>query len=203
MVDKTDANARLAALNQGMIETKNLAECLAIDQAKLVSTVLAELGMKKRTESIVEVARTGRKDGISRQMAQIGAAIGEALQHERKKESILNALTVHPSDTVRSWAAFVVARVPEAMPINARLLKMRPFAADSHFGVREWSWISVRPHLAANIKQAIRYLTAWTGDADPNIRRFAVEAFVPGAYGASTSRSLRRILNMPKNCLTG
>jgi len=179
MADKTNASERLTALNQGLIETKNLAECLAIDQARLASAVLPALGLKKSAEKIIDVAEAARRDGISRQMAQIGAAIAESLRSERRRDAMLSAIAAHPSDTVRSWAAFVIARAPEDIPVKARLLKMRPFAADSHFGVREWSWIAVRPHLAADVTQAIRELITWTGDDDPNIRRFSVESIRP------------------------
>src|SRR6218665_2631140 len=50
----------------------------------------------------------------------------------------------------RRWAVFAVARAPDAMDLKDRLAAVRPFAADTHFGVREWAWIAARPYLAAD-----------------------------------------------------
>ncbi|MGL6097901.1 MAG: DNA alkylation repair protein, partial [Fimbriiglobus sp.] len=44
---------------------------------------------------------------------------------------------------------------------------------------REWAWLAVRPHLAADIPAAVAALTPWVADPDPNVRRFAVESTRP------------------------
>lgn len=172
-------NIRLAALNSGKIEARNLAECLAIDQSVLVKTVLPEMGMQKTAGIVAAVADRSRSDGISRQMAQISAAILEALRSEHQREAIMQQMAVHPSDTVRSWAVFVLGRAADQITLADRLAAVRPFAADAHFGVREWAWIAVRPYLAADIAHVIACLTSWTADKDANIRRFAIESIRP------------------------
>jgi len=66
------------------------------------------------------------------------------------------------------------------MTLAERLAAIRPLADDSHFGVREWAWIAVRPHLAADLDQAIALLAAeWTSDRSERIRRFASESIRP------------------------
>lgn len=170
---------RLAALNKGEVETRNLAECLAINQSTLLKFVLPEIGISKTADHIVAIADLSCAEGISRQIARIGAAIREALPQESQRDVIVQKMAIHPSDTVRSWAVFVVARAQDEIALKDRLTAVRPFAADTHFGVREWAWLAVRPYVAADISQAIHCLTSWTSDTDANIRRFAVESIRP------------------------
>jgi 3-methyladenine DNA glycosylase AlkC len=63
--------------------------------------------------------------------------------------------------------------------IKQKLQKIQPFAADKHFGVREISWLVVRPNIAKNLDESLKNLTAWTTNTDENIRRFASEATRP------------------------
>lgn len=172
-------DSRLAALHRGEVETRNLAECLALDQSALLKTVLPDIGMAQTADSVIAVADRSRREGISRQMAQIGTALREALRNESHREPMMQKLALHPSDTVRSWAVFAVARAPDAMDLKDRLAAVRPFAADTHFGAREWAWIAARPYLAADIAYAICCLTCRTADPNANIRRFAVESIRP------------------------
>jgi 3-methyladenine DNA glycosylase AlkC len=172
---------RSAALNGGAQATRNLAECLAIDQAALAQAVAAGLGLQPALPRILAVQREVAGKGISHQIAAIGMAIGEALQGLKpaQAEMIARRLQRHPSDMVRSWAAFAFARAASALTLRERLDAARPFAADMHFGVREWAWIAVRPYIAADIGTAVALLQDWTAAPDPNIRRFAVESTRP------------------------
>ncbi len=156
----------LDRLNSGAIETVNLAECLAVDFAILMEQVVPELAS-------VAKSRIPPTDGITKRMVAAGKLLLEHLGAEGVRD-----LAAHPSDTVRGWAAYLLATIPDRS-LEQRLNSMRSLADDHHFGVREWSWLAVRHDVAAQIDEAIPLLIPWVGDNSPNIRRFAVEVTRP------------------------
>src|SRR3546814_15972816 len=88
--------------------------------------------------------------GISKRMALAAELLVEALGADCDAQ-----LAAHASDTVRGWACFVIGAPPN-LPLRTRLERIRPMADDSHFGVREWAWLAVRPRLAADLPAAIQ-----------------------------------------------
>jgi 3-methyladenine DNA glycosylase AlkC len=92
--------------------------------------------------------------------------------------SALELLAQHPSDTARGWACFMIGNADD-MKLSVRLDAIRPYADDPHFGVREWSWMAVRPHLSVDLETAIISLSEWTTQPSERIRRFASEAIRP------------------------
>ena len=92
---------RKAELESGVAQTTNLAECLAIDQAVLIHSVLPELGLGDELAQVREAHQRVSDKGISHQISAIGVAIGEVLLRYPKtyNESTLDKLTRHPSDT--------------------------------------------------------------------------------------------------------
>ncbi len=172
---------RLAALNDGTAAARTLAECLAVDQPALARAVVGH-------DAVVRAAEEGKALGISRQMAAIGAAVAAVLPADA-----VERLAGHPSDTVRGWAAFAIGRGADiGVPLPERLAAQRRFAADGHFGVREWAWLAVRPFIVQDMAGAIAALIPWTADADPTIRRFAVEATRPRGVWCEHSAALKR-----------
>jgi 3-methyladenine DNA glycosylase AlkC len=158
---------RLSALQSGQVESRTLTECLAVDFS-LLARCLDGLG-----EADVAQIKGWAKQGITRRMQ----AMGDLLR-TRLGEQAAEALAVHPSDTVRGWAAYMIAG-RAAGALSDRLQAMRSLADDPHFGVREWAWLALRPHLAADLPQAIQLLTPWTGEGSDYLRRFASEATRP------------------------
>jgi 3-methyladenine DNA glycosylase AlkC len=156
----------LDRLNSGAIETVNLAECLAVDFATLMAQVVPEL-------ATVAKSRIQPSDGITKRMVAAGKLLLEHLGAEDGRD-----LAAHPSDTVRGWAAYLLAAIPDRS-LEQRLNSIRSLADDNHFGVREWSWLAVRPYVAAQIDEAISLLMPWVSDDSPNIRRFAIEVTRP------------------------
>lgn len=97
----------------------------------------------------------------------------------------------HTSDIVRGWATFALAISPE-LNFAEKCEQMKIFAADPHFGVREWAWLALRQELIDNLAQAIELLTPWTRDQDANIRRFASEATRPRGVWAAHIKVLKK-----------
>jgi 3-methyladenine DNA glycosylase AlkC len=156
----------LSRLNAGTLQTATLAEGLAVDFVALMGHVAPELADEA-------AARLDPADGITKRMATAGGLLLAAWGPEG-----FDRVQGHPSDTARGWAAYLIAAIPE-LRLSERLRLIRPLADDGHFGVREWAWLALRPHVAADIRRAIAALTGWVGEPSPNLRRFAVEATRP------------------------
>lgn len=160
--------ARLALLNAGIVEAATLTECLAVDFAVLMRAVLPEIG-----EDVIAAMQQAAGEGISRRMTLAARRI-----HERHGLVTVAKLRGHVSDTARGWACFMIGAA-EDMPLAARLSAIQPFADDHHFGVREWSWMAVRPHIAADLENALALLAGWMAEPSERLRRFASEATRP------------------------
>jgi 3-methyladenine DNA glycosylase AlkC len=156
----------LNKLNAGTIETVNLAECLAVDFVTLMVQVVPELASVAKN-------RLSPADGITKRMTATGKLLFEHLGAAGVQD-----LATHPSDTVRGWAAYLLAAIPD-LSLEQRLNSIRAIADDNHFGVREWSWLAVRPYIADRIDEAIPMLIPWVSDNSLNIRRFAIEVTRP------------------------
>ena len=56
---------------------------------------------------------------------------------------------------------------------------MKPYAADTHFGVREVVIFASKERMITELNTSLNLLIQWTSDKDENIRRYAVEALRP------------------------
>lgn len=166
------------ALDAGLIEAATLAECLAVDHAALLLAVAPTL-----PEARIAPLRAAAGAGITLRMRLAAEALAGHAE--------LAQLTGHPSDTVRGWAAFAVAGLPD-LPLEQRLDRVRPFADDRHFGVREWAWLAVRPAIVAEPDLAVALLAPWSEDASANLRRFASEATRPRGVWAAHVAAFKR-----------
>jgi 3-methyladenine DNA glycosylase AlkC len=158
----------LEGLNAGTLESVNLTEWLAVDGLKLL-TVLPTWKLK-RADDVLEVAREVTGLGVMQRTERLALALAAT-------NVKLEVLAKHPSDTVRCWAAYIA--VNRALDLKTALEAIKPFAADSHFGVREIAWMAWRPLLAAKLEPGIKLLEKWTKSDDANVRRFASEASRP------------------------
>lgn len=171
----------LQALSFGEMQSATLAECLALDQAKLARAVFPSLSSRalKAVDAACEL-------GILKRMTHIGAVLLDELG-----EAGIAQCQAHAADTVRGWACFMIGAQP-ALETPARLLAIRPLADDAHFGVREWAWMAVRPYLAQELDVAIAHLALWTAAPSERLRRFASEALRPrGVWCAHIARLKR------------
>ena len=158
----------LQALSNGEIATATLAECTALDQAQLLRKVFPALSAET-----LQQADAACSLGILARMGRMGDLLLPALG----PEGIAQCCS-HRADTVRGWACFMVGAQP-GLALPVRLSAIRSLADDGHFGVREWAWMALRPHLALDLDNAIAQLTPWTASASERLRRFACEALRP------------------------
>lgn len=171
---------RKALIDQGIIETRNLAECLAVDQRVLAAQVAKALD-KALGQALLDAAEACHSQGISKKVATIGQALGHWLETAPAdlRAHTREVLFSHPSDTVRGWAAFASAwMLRDSNAANALQSQLR-FATDSHFGVREWAWLALRPHLLDDLEASITLLCRHAASEDPLVRRFSVEILRP------------------------
>jgi len=162
----------LAALNAGAEQTRTLSEMLVMDFAVLLETVAPQIDAAP--------LRIVADQGVTKRMELAGRLIGPCWRQ----------LAGHASDTVRGWAAYAIA-AKEGLTLAQRLELLRPLADDPHFGVREWAWLALRPHVVADPLEALALLTPWTAEASANLRRFASEATRPRGVWCAHVRPLR------------
>lgn len=154
------------ALERGELETANLVEGLCIDSDVLLQHI--EPGAPRLSE-----------EGIVKRMKEAGGHLRDWQRYAS-----------HPSDTVRGWAAYKLAAT---QPDAAKLLRaMKPLAADSHFGVREWAWMAARPSVVGELEVALQALSAWAEDDDANVRRFASEVTRPRGVWCAHIEALKQ-----------
>lgn len=158
----------LLALSKGEIPAATLSESLAIDQRILVAVVFPELDEQgaQQIETLVQL-------GILKRMKGVGEWLLETYG-ELAWERCVN----HPADVVRGWACFMVG-ARGMLSVPQRLEALRTLADDPHFGVREWAWMAVRPHLVAELEVSIQALLVWARSDSEYLRRFACEALRP------------------------
>lgn len=169
----------LTLLNQGKIESVNLTEWQAVHHSTLLKNVLPSIGLEEKLDFILTEIEKQKVETGMKAIRLIGSLLDKALldKSEIKKEELIKICAHHVSDSVRCWAAFMNKN--NDYSLAEKLLYIRPFAADHHFGVREIAWMSIREDLAANIEMSVDLLTEWAKSEDENIRRFSLESIRP------------------------
>lgn len=163
------APSLLTALSRGECCAATYVEMTAVDFAQLLEVVAPKVA----ATSFAHLAPTL---GICERMLRAGRIF-----YENSGLGEFDRLRQHPSDTVRGWAAYLLAAVPNA-DLKQRLELAKPLADDAHFGVREWVWLALRPHIAQEIDRALELLHSWTREPSANLRRFAVESTRPRGF---------------------
>lgn len=167
----------LIKLNKGEIETANLTEWLAVDQRLLLENLLKQNNRTEYFQPVLERVNRLKKQTVNSINEAIGLEILDlALKNE--DEEFLSKLSIHQADLVRCWAAYTIGR-NTAFNTKDKLKKIQVFASDSHFGVREICWMTVRPDISRNLKESLSVLSEWTMNENENIRRFASESTRP------------------------
>lgn len=164
-------------LNMGEIESANLVEWLAVNQRDLLRNLLNKTKREKYFLPILDKINKLKKQTVNTINEAIGTGILEQISLYNDIE-FLNIIGKHKSDIVRCWAAYTIGKNPK-LNISEMLKLIQVFAADKHFGVREISWLAVRPTISKYLQESLTILTNWTSNSDENTRRFASEATRP------------------------
>ncbi|REC59428.1 DNA alkylation repair protein [Chryseobacterium pennae] len=167
----------LFQLNRGEIETANLTEWLAVDQRLLLKNLLEQNNRVEYLNPILEKVGQLKKQTVNTTNEAIGLGILD-LALKNRDENFLSKLSTHQADLVRCWAAYTIGR-NNAFNIEEKLEKIKSFASDTHFGVREICWMTVRPDISKNLEESLSILSGWTNHDNENIRRFASESTRP------------------------
>lgn len=172
---RTGANSKdtidrsvLQQLDAGVVETATLAEALAVDFSILMARTFPDV----EAEAIAQMKRA-QGLGITKRMKLAASLLSMHFDDEA-----FNVLRGHPSDTVRGWAAFALG-LDADLSLQEKLEQIRELADDTHFGVREWAWLALRPAISQEIEKSIGFLVPWAKDTSENVRRFAVESTRP------------------------
>ncbi len=209
--------ATVLALSRGERETKNLAEALALNDHTLLLAAFPTL--PPRDADALKLAKKNNL-GVTRRMALAATILFNAAgDRDAAQRDLFRRAASHPSDTVRGWACYLVALAP-GLSLAERLRRIRPLADDPHFGVREWAWMALRPHIATEIDAdmgahmparidadasgtgrgtrgpgetgaTLAMLTPWTAEPSPFLRRYAVEITRPRGVWCAHLRPLR------------
>lgn len=167
----------LARLNKGEMQTANLTEWLAVNQVVLLENLLRSYDRLHYLKPILAEVEKLEKQTTNALNETIGVGLlTECAAHGDSQ--FLEDISLHISDTVRCWITYTIGRNPQLL-LSEKLQRMKPFAADTHFGVREISWMTVRPSIIENLDESLRLLSPWTLSEDENVRRFATEATRP------------------------
>lgn len=162
----------VTALNAGAREAETLAEALAVRFDLLMATLLPPKQYGEHPELFHEPG-TG---GVTARMVQAGAILYKAWGLDGYER-----LVEHPSDTVRGWAAHLLAKAGEAgeLDLALQLALVRPLADDRNAMVRESAWLALRPAFLEDMERAIALLAPWAHEDAANLRRYASEATRP------------------------
>jgi len=180
----------LEQLNRGSMETANLVEWLATDQRLLLENLLSETKRQGYLEPILTHIASLKKQTVNTIQAAIGISL-RTLAEKYQDREFLEMLSSHRSDMVRGWAAYGVGR-DESLSIEQKLAQIQRFSADQHFGVREISWMAVRPAVDKALEKSLEILSDWSENEAENIRRFASEVTRPRGVWCAHIEALKQ-----------
>jgi len=180
----------LEQLNRGETETVNLVEWLAVDRKVLLENLLGQCNRKKYLQPVLKKIENLEKQTVNTINETIGTGLLEQANAHNDSDFLLSVAT-HQSDLVRCWATFTIGKNSE-LNIEQMLLKIKPFAADKHFCVKEDAWGAVRKSIIKNLRESIAILSEWAKEEDENIRRFASEATRPRGVWCEHIKELKQ-----------
>jgi 3-methyladenine DNA glycosylase AlkC len=179
----------LRALNDGLLETVNLNEFMALELPQLARSVAGHVGLDPASERLVDTLAMLSAFKPMQRHGHIARALYDLAARHDERDAVAHRLATHASDVARCWAAQWVTL--SGLPLPAQLEAVRRFAADPHFGVREIAWMAVRDAVIVSLDEALALLKPWVADADPHIRRFASELTRPRGVWCAQIEALK------------
>lgn len=177
----------LEALNDGLLETVNLNEFMALELPRLARSVAGHLGLDPDSERLIDTLAMLSAFKPMQRHGHVSRALYDLTAAHPERDALAHRLATHPSDVARCWATQWITLSGLGLP--QQLQSVRRFAADAHFGVREMAWMAVREATIRSLDEALVLLQPWVMDDDPNIRRFASELTRPrGVWCAQIER---------------
>lgn len=179
----------LEGLSLGLIETVNLNEFLALDVPRLATQVAQHIGLDPQSERLLDTLAMLPAFKPMQRHGHVARALYDLAALHSERDAVAHRLATHASDVARCWATQWV--MLSGLPLAAQLESVRRFAADPHFGVREFAWMAVRDAVNAAPEAALALLQPWALDGDPNIRRFASELTRPRGVWCAQIEALK------------
>lgn len=179
----------LEGLSLGLLETVNLNEFLALDLSRLAAEVALHIGLDPKAERLIDTLAMLSAFKPMQRHGHVARALYDLAALHPQRDDVAHRLATHPSDVARCWATQWVGL--SGMTLALRLEAVRRFAADPHFGVREFAWMAVRDVVSVSPDEAVALLQPWALDADPNIRRFASELTRPRGVWCAQVEALK------------
>ncbi|MGR6762165.1 DNA alkylation repair protein [Paenibacillus sp. T2-29] len=170
----------LQMLQQGQLETVNLTEWLAVDHVVLLQNALDEFGLQRSFNVFLTELDHLKEKKIMKMIPAIAQAWLHVFEQQALEERtrLFDAMASHLSDSIRCWAAYIIG-IDSRLSLEEKFAGIRPFATDSHFGVREIAWMAMREPIFLQLDEALALLNSWVRNEDANIRRFAIELTRP------------------------
>ena len=159
----------------------NLTEWPAADRQKILSLVCVELGFGPGNDpSGIWSTELSQLSGLKQSFA-----IAQWLSQRIKLgDDSWRLLSSHESDIVREWAAIIVG-LSDEITFARKLAWVKPFADDTHSGIREIAWLALRAQVTSDPIAAINALVPWTGSRNERLRRYACEITRPRGVWSS------------------
>ena len=179
----------LDGLNGGLLETVNLNEFLALELPLLARSVAQQIGLDPDHERLADTFAMLAAFKPMQRHSHVARALYDLTALHAERDAVAHRLATHASDVARSWATQWIAL--SGLPLAEQLHAVRRFAADPHFGVREFAWMAVRDAVIGELDEALALLQPWVHDADPNIRRFASELTRPRGVWCAPIKALQ------------
>ena len=174
-------------LEHAELETANLVEWLAIDQAKLAKHVFERENWPITTSEVRNALDQVAKPSVNTRNEALGRLI---LEKSANDPELIKKAIHHRADMVRNWACYAIALNHE-LSFEEKLNAILPLADDLHFGVREVAWMALRPALALDLPNGLQLLSPLTKRPEAGLRRFASEISRPRGVWCTHIQTLK------------